>query len=105
MASSHDSHDGDTDQLVARLTTGFGAMLQQVQDLASKNTELEQRLARIREEVINLHTILPRFSRFAMMLQNSSRSRVTNVTVIDNIPIILSIHAVFFLYPVAFRLR
>ena len=45
------SHDESYDQLVARLTTGFGAMLQQVQDLASKNTQLEQRLARVREEV------------------------------------------------------
>ena len=45
------SRDEDHDQLVARLTTGFGAMLEQVQELASKNTELEQRLARVREEV------------------------------------------------------
>ena len=45
------SHDEDHDQLVARLATGFGAMLEQVQQLAKKNTELEQRLARLREEV------------------------------------------------------
>lgn len=44
-------HDKDHDQLVLRLTTGFSAMLEQVQELASKNTELEQRLARVREEV------------------------------------------------------
>ena len=44
-------HDEDHDELVARLTTGFGAMLEQVQELASKNIELEQRLARVREEV------------------------------------------------------
>lgn len=43
-------HDQGHNQLVARLTTGFGAMLEQVQELASKNTELEQRLARVREE-------------------------------------------------------
>lgn len=44
--------DGENyEQLVVRLTTGFGAMLQQVQELASKNTELEQRLARLRKEV------------------------------------------------------
>ena len=45
------SHDKDHDQLVERLATGFGAMLGQVQQLAKKNTELEQRLARVREEV------------------------------------------------------
>ena len=52
------SHDEDHDQLVVRLTTGFGAMLQQVQELASKNTELEQRLARVLEEV----TTFPHYS-------------------------------------------
>lgn len=49
------SHDEDHDQLVARLTTGFGAMLEQVQELAIKNTELEQRLARVLEEVATFH--------------------------------------------------
>ena len=44
-------HGESYEQLVARLTTGFGAMLEQVQELASKNTELEQRLARVRKEV------------------------------------------------------
>ena len=43
--------DEDLSQLMARLTTGFGAMLQQIQELSSQNTELERRLARIREEV------------------------------------------------------
>lgn len=46
-----DLHGENYEQLVLRLTTGFGAMLQQVQELASKNTELEQRLARLRKEV------------------------------------------------------
>lgn len=45
------SQDEDHEQLVERLTLGFGAMLKQVQELASKNTELEQRLARVRVEV------------------------------------------------------
>ena len=40
------------DQPVERLTTGFGALLEQVQELALRNTDLEQRLARVREEVI-----------------------------------------------------
>ena len=43
--------DEDHNRLVLKLTTGFGAMLEQVQELASQNTELEQRLARAREEV------------------------------------------------------
>ena len=45
------TQEEDHKQLVARLTTGFRAMLEQVRELASKNTELEQRLARVREEV------------------------------------------------------
>lgn len=44
-------YDEEHNQLVVRLTTGFGAMLEQVQELARKNTELEQRLTRVREEV------------------------------------------------------
>ena len=43
----HESHE----QLVQRLTNGFGALLEQVQELASKNRDLEHRLARVREEV------------------------------------------------------
>ena len=38
-------------QSVERLTNGFGALIEQVQELARKNTDLEQRLARVREEV------------------------------------------------------
>ena len=45
------NYEEDHDTLVAKLTTGFEAMLEQVQELASKNSELEQRLARVREEV------------------------------------------------------
>lgn len=52
------SHDEDHDQLVARLATGFGAMLEQVQELASKNTELEQRLTRVRGEVTPSSSLL-----------------------------------------------
>ena len=44
--------DESHDQLVERLSTGFGALLEQVQELALRNTDLEQRLARVREEVI-----------------------------------------------------
>jgi len=43
--------DKDHDQLVEKLTTGFGAMLEQVQMLARRNIDLEKRLARVREEV------------------------------------------------------
>jgi predicted RNase H-like nuclease (RuvC/YqgF family) len=39
------------EELVERLTNGFGALLEQVQELASKNQDLEKRLARVREEV------------------------------------------------------
>ena len=44
--------DEDHNQRVERLSTGFGALLEQVQELALRNTDLEQRLARVREEVI-----------------------------------------------------
>jgi len=43
--------DENYDQLVEKLTTGFGAMLEQVKELARRNIDLEQRLARVREEV------------------------------------------------------
>lgn len=43
--------DKSHDQIVEKLTTGFGAMLEQVQELARRNIDLEQRLARVREEV------------------------------------------------------
>ena len=79
--------DEDISQLMARLTTGFGAMLQQVQELSSRNTELERRLARIREEVSH-PLFTPRLPYLAMMSHNSSRSRVTKVAVIENIPIV-----------------
>jgi len=39
------------EQLIQRLTAGFGALLEQVQELAQKNTELEERLTRVRQEV------------------------------------------------------
>ena len=79
--------DEDLGQLMARLTTGFGAMLQQVQELSSKNTELERRLARIREEV-SRPLFAPCLLQLAMMSHNSSRSRATKVAVIENIPIV-----------------
>ena len=47
-----DPDEESHDQLVERLSTGFGALLEQVQELALRNTDLEQRLARVREEVI-----------------------------------------------------
>lgn len=57
-------HDEDHNRLIERMTTGFGAMLGQVQELASKNTELEQRLARIQEEVSSF----PLFPLFVRLL-------------------------------------
>ena len=57
MAASH-VQDQDHDQLVQRLATGFGAMLEQVQQLAKKNSELEQRLAHVREEVSSSPLVL-----------------------------------------------
>jgi predicted RNase H-like nuclease (RuvC/YqgF family) len=42
------------EKLVERLANGFGALLEQVQELASKNQDLEKRLARAREEVLPL---------------------------------------------------
>ena len=47
-APDEESHE----QLVERLTTGFGALLEQVQELARRNTDLEQRLVVVREEVM-----------------------------------------------------
>ena len=53
-APDEESHE----PLVERLTTGFGALLEQVQELARRNTELEQRLAHVREEVITRFLLL-----------------------------------------------
>lgn len=47
MEAPDENHDE-----MERLSTGFGALLEQVQELALRNTELEQRLARVREEVM-----------------------------------------------------
>ena len=47
---SMDGHE-EHDALVAQLTSGFAAMLEQVQELARRNTELEQRIARFQKEV------------------------------------------------------
>ena len=56
MATAHDEY---YDRLVTRLTTGFGAMLEQVQQLANKNMELEQRLQHVGQEVSSSSLFLP----------------------------------------------
>ena len=43
--------DESHDDLVTKLTTGFGAMLEQVQELARRNIDLQMRLSRVQEEV------------------------------------------------------
>ena len=45
------------EQLVEKLVTGFEALLEQVQELALRNTDLEQRLARVRVEVITSYLL------------------------------------------------
>ena len=50
--ASDEEHEHDHEKLVQQLTAGFGALVEQVQELVSKNQDLEQRLARVREEVI-----------------------------------------------------
>lgn len=45
------STNDDHNELVDRLTIGFRALLNQVHDLARKNSDLEQRLTRIQGEV------------------------------------------------------
>lgn len=42
------------EEFVLKLTTGFGAMLEQIKELARRNTDLEQRLAEIQDEVGSL---------------------------------------------------
>ncbi len=43
-------------ELVMKLEAGFGALLAQIQELTRRNTDLEQRLSRFRDEVY-LHFI------------------------------------------------
>lgn len=52
-------NDSNHDQVVERLTTGFGAMLEQVQELARRNLDLEQRLAHVREDVRRPSSLYP----------------------------------------------
>ena len=41
----------DHNALIEKVTTGFGALLGQVQELAAKNDALEQKLSHVRGEV------------------------------------------------------
>ena len=78
-------------QLVEQLTVGFGAMLEQVEELARRNHDLRQQLEQVRQRVheevyfLTLMTSLI-FTALAMMRQYSSRSGATFVAVIDSIP-------------------
>ena len=69
--------DDEHNELVQRLTIGFGALLDQAHELARKNLDLEQRLALARDEVwylVHLHVIPP-----AVTIQISSRPVATAV--------------------------
>lgn len=80
-STRNESHE----QLIQRLTTGFGALLEQVQELAKSNTDLERRLARVREEVVAFFFSSLDFA--AMTINRSSRSGAIHLAVIDTIPI------------------
>ena len=70
-------------ELVVKLTDGFGAMLEQVQELARRNTDLQQRLAAVLEAVSLFSFVQNRLS-CAMMKQHSSRSGIIYMVVIDS---------------------
>lgn len=53
--------DEDHNNLIERVTKGFGALLEQVQDLAAKNDALDQRLSQNSAEV-RLHILIQRVS-------------------------------------------
>ena len=76
----------DEHQLIETLTAGFGALLSQVQELAKRNTDLERRLARVRDEV---STAIPATILVVttMMKLYSSRSGAIYVAVIEHKPI------------------
>ena len=73
-------------KLVTELTNGFGAMLEQVQELARRNTDLQQRLATVLEAVSSF-LVIGRRRKLAVMKQYSSRPRTTYVVVIDTLHI------------------
>ena len=73
-------------ELVVKLTDGFGAMLEQVQELARRNTDLQQRLAAVLEAV-SLFLFIQNQISCALMKQHSSRSGTIYMVVIDSIHI------------------
>lgn len=77
--------DESHEKVIERLTAGFGALLEQVQELARRNQELESRLTRVREEVSGSRSCSPLLP--AVMIHNSSRSEAIHLAVIENIPI------------------
>ena len=56
--------DGDHNHLIERVTKGFGALLEQVQDLAAKNDALDQHLSQNSAEV-SLNILIQGFSCFS----------------------------------------
>lgn len=59
QAAPMDSADGEShEDMIKRLTAGFGALLEQVQELARRNQELESRLTSVRDEVSTSHSYI-----------------------------------------------
>ena len=71
------------EDLVESLTKGFGALLNQVEDLSRRNTDLERKVGLLHAQV---SSILWYLNYIFMKRQISSRSRATLLAVIDNKP-------------------
>ena len=87
MASHNDDYHHD---LVQRLTAGFGALYNQIHELASRNHDLEQRLALARDEVRQLLHLHP--TPLAMTIRFGSRPVATAVAVMTTYKLLLSTH-------------
>lgn len=71
-------------ELVEQLASGFGALLEQVQELDTKNADLEHLLDRMQKQVSNTEKS-PSPALSGMKKHNSSRSGAALAAVTDNI--------------------
>lgn len=71
-------------ELVEQLASGFGALLEQVQELDTKNANLEHLLDRMQKQVCDTYKS-PSPALVGMKKHNSSRSGAALAVVTDNI--------------------
>ncbi len=71
-------------ELVGQLASGFGALLEQIQELDKKNTHLQHLLDSMQQQVCNADKTDPSLTSIGMKKHNSSRSGAALAAVTDN---------------------